>query len=210
MRFASGDLDEAFTVAVAAHIELCEQCRAALRTAESCGGHLLETAEKARVSDDAFDRLRTGIEGNEIDFEQTRTSERASSNDTTSLPKPLHHYVGEQLEDIPWTTIAPGVRKHDITLTSKTANKLYMLHIAAGKDLPEHGHGGSELTLVLSGAYQDHHGRFARGDIADLGEHDEHQPRVDDTGPCICLIASAGQTRPKGLFARLLQPLTGI
>ncbi len=214
MRFASGNVDEAFSVAIAAHLELCGQCRAALRAAESCGGRLLELTDVADIEDDAFDRLRDHIEGSEINLVQLKPSDarpaRHADASETSIPKPLQCYVGLSLDDVTWTTVAPGVLKRDITLSTKTTNKLYMLHIAAGKQMPEHGHGGSELTLVLSGAYKDHHGRFARGDIADLDEHDEHQPRVDGDQPCICLIAAEGHTKPKGLVARLLRPIVGI
>lgn len=214
LRFASGDLDEAFSIAVAAHLELCSECRRALRAAEAYGGRLLELTDQADVSSDAFKKLRDHIENNGAKFEQQRPSSTQPVHPEEisdgSVPKPLQRYVGESLNDISWKMIAPGILKRDITLGSKTSNKLYMLHISAGKEMPEHGHGGSELTLVLSGAYKDHHGRFARGDIADLDEHDEHKPMVDGDQPCICLIAAEGHTKPKGLIARLLQPLVGI
>lgn len=214
MRFASGDLDEAFAVAIAAHIELCGACRTALRAAETCGGHLFELTDTVEVSNTAFSQLRDRIEGDDTLFSQEshgpQNSKRRASTNETSIPKPLHRFVGESLDKVAWTTVAPGVLKRDITLSSETTNKLYMLNIAAGREMPEHGHGGSELTLVLSGAYQDKHGRFARGDIADLDEHDEHQPKVDGDRPCICLVAAEGHTKPKGLFARLLRPFVGI
>ncbi len=85
-----------------------------------------------------------------------------------------------------------------------------MLHIAPGKALPEHGHGGTEMTLVLSGAYRDELGRFGPGDVADLDEHVEHQPKVEQDAPCICLVATETPTRFKGIFSRILQPLVGI
>jgi len=214
MRFAAGGLDEAFAVAVAAHIELCATCRSALHTAEACGGHLLELTDASELSGDAFDRLRTHIETGEIGAEPARSFEnRAKHTPSTqemSVPKPLQRYVGPSLDDVVWSKIAPGVLKRDITLNSETSNKLYMLQITAGSEMPEHGHGGAELTLVLSGAYRDDHGRFARGDIADLDEHDEHQPKVDGDRPCICLIAAEGHTKPKGLLARLVRPFIGI
>ncbi|MBO6932531.1 MAG: cupin domain-containing protein, partial [Roseibium sp.] len=65
-------------------------------------------------------------------------------------------------------------------------------------------------TLVLSGAYRDELGRFGPGDIADLDEHVEHQPRVEAGAPCICIVATEAPTRFKNLISRLLQPLVGI
>ena len=37
-----------------------------------------------------------------------------------------------------------------------------LLRIPAGKPVPEHGHGGQEMTLVLRGAFEDHLGLSAR------------------------------------------------
>jgi putative transcriptional regulator len=76
--------------------------------------------------------------------------------------------------------------------------------------VPEHGHGGAELTLVLTGSYSDATGRYHRGDVADLDEDVEHQPVVDPDGPCICLIASETKAKFRGMLARLLQPIIGV
>ena len=76
--------------------------------------------------------------------------------------------------------------------------------------MPEHGHNGTEMTLVLSGAYRDKLGRFGPGDIADLDEKQEHRPVVEPREPCVCLVATEGQTRLKSMIGRALQPLHGI
>ena len=84
------------------------------------------------------------------------------------------------------------------------------MRIAGGSRLPEHGHGGSEMTLILRGSYSDELGRFAAGDVADLDTDTEHQPVVDPGEDCICLVALEAPARFKGAFARLLQPFVGI
>ena len=76
--------------------------------------------------------------------------------------------------------------------------------------MPEHGHGGSELTLVLRGAYSDRTGTYRVGDVADLGDSIEHQPIADAKDGCICLIASDKKIRFKSVLARLVQPFTGL
>ena len=91
-----------------------------------------------------------------------------------------------------------------------TNASLFLLKIGPGRKIPEHGHGGTEMTLILSGSYSDAMGRFAKGDIADLDEHVEHQPVVDSEEPCICLVATEEPTRFKGIVSRLMQPLVGI
>lgn len=208
LRYASGGLDEAFSTIVAAHLAMCEDCRRALRLAEEVGGQLLKSNEPADLAEDAFVRLMQRIDntGEAVSLGESKHAVVVHSD----VPAPLQRFIGTSLDDVSWKTVAPGIRKHTIALPSKTASSLYMLHIAEGKAVPEHGHGGAEITLVLSGAYRDELGRFGPGDIADLDEHCEHQPKVEPGSPCICLVATEAPTRFKGLISRLLQPLVGI
>ena len=76
--------------------------------------------------------------------------------------------------------------------------------------MPEYGHGGEEITLILSAAENDKFGRYAQGDVADLDESIEHQPVVETGAACICLVATEAPTRFKSGPALLLQPLIGI
>ena len=89
-------------------------------------------------------------------------------------------------------------------------SQLRLLRIAKGRNVPEHGHNGQELTLILRGAYQDEIGHFKAGDVADLDEHIEHQPRVVSDEDCICLVALEAPTRFKGWVSRAMQPFVGI
>jgi putative transcriptional regulator len=138
---------------------------------------------------------------------KTQASVPPTSSD---VPLPLQRFLGTSLDAVKWRTVAPGVRKHAITPTTRTSSSLYMLQIGSGKAMPEHGHGGAEITLILKGAYRDSMGLFGRGDVADLDEHVEHQPIVEPGEPCICLVATERPTKFKGLISRLLQPLVGI
>jgi putative transcriptional regulator len=98
----------------------------------------------------------------------------------------------------------------DVKLPPGARGQLKLLRIGAGRAMPEHGHGGEEITLVLKGAYRDHMGRFGAGDVADLDEDIEHKPVVEQDGDCICLVATERPTRFKSLAARLMQPFVGI
>ena len=79
-----------------------------------------------------------------------------------------------------------------------------------GRAMPDHGHGGEELTLVLKGSYSDKFGKFSRGDLADLAEDVEHQPIVDSDETCICLISFDVPAKFKSIWARLAQPFSGM
>jgi putative transcriptional regulator len=126
------------------------------------------------------------------------------------LPSALARLVGGGLDRIHWSSVAPGVQQCRLPLSKSSDGHLMLLKIGAGRRVPEHGHGGAELTLVLTGSYSDATGRYARGDVADLDETVEHQPVVDEDGECICLVASETKAKFKGVLPRLLQPIIGL
>ena len=99
---------------------------------------------------------------------------------------------------------------YEIPLSGSGKTHLQLLRISSGIKLPEHGHGGEELTVILRGSYSDHTGRYAVGDVADLDEDIEHQPMVDSAMDCICLVATEAPTRFKSIWARIAQPFIGI
>jgi putative transcriptional regulator len=115
----------------------------------------------------------------------------------------LQHYVGGDLSAIKWRSMGMGV-KQAILPTSKAASAR-LLYIPAGCAVPDHGHRGTELTLVLQGAFVDEHDRFARGDVEVANEELEHTPVADVGVDCICLSATDAPLRFNGFMPRLAQ-----
>jgi putative transcriptional regulator len=76
--------------------------------------------------------------------------------------------------------------------------------------VPDHGHNGLELTLVLQGAFRDETGRFGVGDVEVADDDLEHTPIAEEGDPCICLAATDANLRFRALVPRLLQPLFRI
>lgn len=205
MAFAAGTLGEAHSIVVAAHAAMCSDCRAAIRAAEAVGGQLLEEQDASAVSDTCRSATLASLDG------VVRVSRALTPRPVSEVPAPLCNLLGNTpLSDVKWKAKAPGIAKHDIPLAPNSRTQLMLLRIAPGTALPEHGHGGEELTLVLKGSYSDHLGRYGAGDVADLGEDIEHAPRVDSDVACICLVAIEAPTRFKSIWARLAQPFVGI
>ncbi len=205
MAYAAGTLDEAFAVVAAAHIAACPVCREALREAEAVGGTLLEELPEGSVSDSCRARTMAALEGISLQ------APRRAAPQASAIPAPLARLIGtSDFSGIAWKAKAPGVAMFDIKLPAGSKGQLKLLRIGAGRAMPEHGHGGEEITLVLKGAYRDHIGRFAAGDVADLDEEIEHKPVVESDQDCICLVATERPTRFKTLAARLMQPFVGI
>ena len=81
------------------------------------------------------------------------------------------------------------------------------MRLSPGVPLPEHSHGGTELTVVLTGSYSDALGRFGRGDMAELDQSVTHRPVVDTGAECIALIVTDA---PLKLTGPLYQRFTDI
>ncbi|MEI8178781.1 ChrR family anti-sigma-E factor [Aestuariivirga sp.] len=204
LAYAAGTLDEAFSVVAASHVAICPACRSAVRAAEALGGELLETAGALGISEDCRSRTFAALE-------QAALYRLPVAAPRPALPRALTQFLPvASLEDLAWKKKAPGVAIFDMKLHASAKGQLRLLRIGAGRAMPEHGHGGEEITMVLTGAYVDHMGRFAAGDVADLDEEIEHKPVVERDGDCICLVATERPTRFKSLAARLMQPFVGI
>lgn len=205
MSFAAGSLSEPLAATVAAHLSLCEGCRAEVRDMERIGAAILAALPGAAGQPRVPPKPRT------------RSPESPQPNSTATrlrqserLPAPIAEHYGLAFESIPWKRLAPGVWHHRLALSPNATGDLRLLKIAAGCKMPDHGHGGEELTLVLDGAYRDETGAYGPGDIQDVDSEIEHSPIADSQMGCICLIASEQPARFKGLIGRLMQPWTGM
>jgi len=121
------------------------------------------------------------------------------------LPEPLASRCCLTLDTIPWKRFVPGVWHHRLPLSPGVRGDLRLIRLAPGRRMPLHGHGGSELTLVLDGAFIDTSGEYRRGDIQDVDYRTDHRPMGDKKLGCVCLIASDRQPRFKGWFGLLLR-----
>jgi putative transcriptional regulator len=190
--YAAGNLPEAFGLVTATHISMCDECRARLGALEAVGGAVLE-GQSAAMSAGALEAVLARLEAPEVPV-------RARS--------PLQGYIGGDLSAVKWTSLGMGVRQA-ILPTSKAASAR-LLYIPAGQSVPDHGHRGMELTLVLQGAFRDDTDRFGVGDLEIATEDLEHTPVAEAGQDCICLAATDAPLRFNALIPRLLQPFFRI
>jgi len=198
MGHATGSLPEAFGLIVATHVSLCDDCRARLMSYEALGGAVMET-ETAQVADGALERCMARIGGQEV------AAQRAPRS---TLPAPLLDYIGGDLSKVKWKTLGMGVRQAILPTSRRASARL--LYIPAGHAVPDHGHRGRELTLVLQGAFRDETDRFGPGDVEIADQDMEHQPVAEAGMDCICLAATDAPLRFTDLIPRLMQPFFRI
>jgi putative transcriptional regulator len=190
MSFAAGALPAALAAVAAAHADMCPRCRREMLTMERLGEAVMASLIPAPLDSPEPATPAPG-------------SDAGPGGDRNSSG-PLGRLVGTDLGGVAWRWLGPGVWEHRLAL--KGAGKLRLLKVAPGHAIPEHGHRGAELTLVLRGSFSDRTGRYLRGDVADLDETVEHRPAVARTGgECICLIGSEASERFRGLLTRQWQ-----
>lgn len=202
MAYAAGQLPEAFNLVVATHVSLCDECRARAASFDAVGGALLEEADEIALGEDALARTLERIEG------LPQATRSAPLKAAGIFPAPLADYIGGDLSAVRWRKVGGGVRQA-ILPTGKDATAR-LLFIPAGTAVPDHGHRGMELTLVLQGAFADENDRFDRGDIEIADEEVEHTPVALAGQDCICLAATDAPLRFRGFLPRLAQPLLRI
>lgn len=206
MAYSAGQLPEAFNLTVATHISMCDDCRARMESFDAVGGALLEDCTTAALPDVSMPadslaatmaRIRKGAP------EPRRPRPRGGL-----FPAPLRDYVGGDLESVRWKSIGGGV-KQAILPTARDASAR-LLYIPGGVSVPDHGHRGTELTLVLQGAFRDAVDRFGPGDIEIATEELEHTPVAEEGLACICLAATDAPLRFNSFLPRILQPFLKI
>ncbi len=202
MGYAAGQLPEAFSLVVATHVSMCDECRARLASYDAVGGALVEDLAEVAMGATALDAVLARIDG------MPQATQRAPLRAAGILPAPLADYVGGDLSAVKWRSIGMGV-KQAILPTARDASAR-LLFIPAGVAVPDHGHRGMELTLVLQGAFADANDRFDRGDLEIADESLQHTPVAMAGMDCICLAATDAPLKFRGLVPRLAQRLLRI
>lgn len=204
MAYSAGTLPEGFNLVVATHISLCDECRARMYEFDSLGGEVMDVEAPVEMASDSLAATMALIaKGDATDKDDAPKAIRPGL-----FPTPLQDYVGGDLDTVKWRKVGGGVRQA-ILKTDKSAS-VRLLHIPAGVAVPDHGHRGTELTLVLQGAFKDETDRFGAGDIEVATEELDHQPVAEMGEDCICLAATDAPLRFNSLIPRIAQPFLRI
>jgi putative transcriptional regulator len=202
MAYSAGDLPEAFNLVVATHVSLCDECRAQLASFDALGGAVLDTSDVAEMSDASLAACLDRIDG------LSQATARSPLRGAGVFPAPLADYIGGGPDKVKWRPLGKGV-KQAILETGKDASAR-LLYIPAGQAVPDHGHRGLELTLVLQGAFRDASDRFGPGDVEMADEAMQHTPVAEEGEVCICLAVTDAPLRFNALIPRLAQPFLRI
>jgi putative transcriptional regulator len=200
--YVAGRLAHGYALVVAAHVSMCDDCRALLAAEEMAAGAVLELQrpEADAASSDLRDRVLAALDG------------PAPAEDAGPTPR-MGVYPGPVAQALKgraprWRHLGAGIRQAILHADAEGSARL--LWIPQGKAVPDHVHKGLELTMVLQGSFRDETGRFGVGDVEVADASLEHTPIAEPGETCICLAATDAPLRFQGLVPRLLQPLFRI
>ncbi|MEN0652155.1 MULTISPECIES: cupin domain-containing protein [Hyphobacterium] len=95
----------------------------------------------------------------------------------------------------PWRSHLGGVSARKIKRLCQPGVDARLFRFAPGAAIPQHDHGGEELTLVLTGGFADEKGVYHRGDVAIGRAGEAHTPMGLPGEPCVCFAVSVGGYR---------------
>jgi len=205
LAYAAGRMSAAPALVMASHLAMSKEDADRLSTFEQLGGVLIEEQPMADVAPDLFEAMLARL-GEPVPKEPIATPLDHSMLDMDiDLPAPLAGYrIGK------WRTISPGIRFAKVDVPEDPTFNLVLLRVGAGRALPQHGHAGSELTVVLKGSFSDEGGIYGPGDFAEEDGQSNHQPVVSRDGECICLTAIEGRLKPNNWLVKAIMPFFGF
>ncbi|MBO6795552.1 ChrR family anti-sigma-E factor [Maricaulis sp.] len=204
MDYAAGTLkSEGEDVLMAAHVELSDEARGRVEELEKIGAALLMMAPENEPLPFTADDL-LAAEGALAPLEVGDVTRHEAY-----VPQALGDFLQRIHKTIRWEFLGPGLNKA-MLWTGPDGEKLWLLKAQPGVAIPQHGHNGSELTLVLKGSFWDGEQQFCPGDVEYADEAAAHDIRIDDGGECICLALTRGKLRYDNPILKLFQVFTGL
>ncbi|GIU66207.1 ChrR family anti-sigma-E factor [Candidatus Phycosocius spiralis] len=181
--YVAGNLPRGPAFVVAAHLALQPHACAYTQIFDSTGGALLDALEPVAIS-----------APNWLESDTTHDNSMHALRPQNDVA-----HVLSSIDQGRWRRNLTGMLTMQLTGPLSDCD-VELLKLEAGRKVPEHGHQGLELTLVLTGSLDDGGQIYRRGHLLVHDEGSEHQPGAEAGSDCICLIA---QTAP----IRLIGPL---
>jgi putative transcriptional regulator len=206
--YAAGTCTEGAALAIACHLSLCRACAARGSELEVLGGASFDAAAAQPLARGALDQLLARLDGPD-DVAPPRDPHVERLLETFGVPRAVAPTLASGAEGTRWRRLFPGVSRIDLQI-GPASTVARLVSLAPGVEIPLHEHGGTEYTLIFTGALVDDEGHFARGDISIRESGARHVQRIDAGAPCVALVINEGPLVPltwKGKFLDLLSRL---
>lgn len=211
LKYSTGQLAPALSIAIGIHQQHCEICRNRIRDVESIGGDTLENLPSEQVShltkkvseQEALTLLMSQVESISQDEQPSAYEDCAVANSDLDL---LERLSKRQFDTFTWKKVTTSISKADISVAEDDF-KVELLKFDANAKIPQHTHEGQEFTLVLEGDFSDSLGKYESGEFIVQDTTVEHQPVAGSQG-CVCLAITTAPLKFTGILGPVLNWVT--
>ncbi|MDF1609862.1 ChrR family anti-sigma-E factor [Hoeflea sp. YIM 152468] len=204
-RYVAGTLPTPARVLVEAHLELKPKNLIRVRNLEAMAGLELMDIDPAPLTD--RDAMLAAVFDSSAPESVAKSVAAAPDDHGRVFPKALYDFVGFDAADVPWRTRMPGFKEYELGDIEGCHVNLFW--IKPGRTVPAHTHEGSELSLVLDGAFSDSRGHYGRGDISVADDSVDHRPVADKGQPCIGFAVMDAPLKLTGSLRQLIGDIIG-
>ena len=183
LKYASGVLDPGIRLLVDVYLARTPAAASRLAIFEAFAGEELPSAPPTDLTAGSLDRALARIAG------------------AAQPPAPAPRAI-DNLADIPhgrWRWAGRGTKIASVPVPD-ARTRVFLLRIAPGRAMLDHGHAGREFTLILEGAYRDETGSYSAGSFIEESGDAQHRPEVEGDADCLCLIAMEGTLVAPGMM----------
>lgn len=201
--FTAGELPLSLSIAMSAHIELCDCCAKKIEEIEASLSEEIWKEEQVEVSD--FGDMLQEIMSNEVIESKSVTISTPIVTKVSGkeylLPTAFRSFV-----DLNWSGFSAVNRAR--VITDEKNVRASLLHISKGGRIPEHQHKGYELTLLLEGSFSDENGTYQKGDFIWLDGSQSHSPYTEEG--CLCYAVQDAPLHFMRGMSKALNPLGNL
>jgi putative transcriptional regulator len=214
--YSAGTLPWALSIAMAAHIHFCPQCKARVNELNALGAQLMDGSSasdnpSSQLAPDCLSKTLSRIRQAGAD-EQVQPSDSVPSKTSNSvfdgLPKAIKKIIGNPKE-LSWSFVSPSLRAARLSAGQKDY-EVSLHRIKKGGSVAEHDHRGLEVVVVLDGSFSDENGTYKPGDYLVKNPGDCHRPTATMDRDCLCLSIVEAPVSLTGLLGKFVNPFLKI
>ncbi len=200
LKYASGHLSSAYAMAVELHTKFCTGCANQVNELENIGGSLLESRQNSSVTSD-FNDLMARIDN--LEQESAKPLELGNIPADISTIMQLAKTSGRKRN---WKPITSKISNLSVDVGNKNFD-VNLIKIKAGSTVPAHTHKGTEVTVVMDGAFKDAYGYYSAGDFLIRDSSVNHSPTAEVD--CICFAVTDAPLHYTGFFGPFINWYAG-
>ena len=204
MEYASGCLDEAHALLVAAHMALSPEARKYIAQYESIGGSMLhDCCPPVEMAADARRSVLEKIKKTPCEEKAVCGGKKSITAQALAVPECLDHYIAAE----EWRNTGDGIERLVIKTTC-SGWRTELVRITGGRTVPPAPPRTNVATLVLKGALSEESNRYVRGDVIIIERGQIHRLTSDAGEGCVVMIVKPSGLRVQNLLQQALNYLT--